>query len=232
MYSAPPIMSLQNVGVSYRRRAGVLRWSRFWALNDISFELFRGETLGVIGRNVVGKSTLLQVMAGIISADKGVIVRNDCSVSLLSLQVGFIPHLTGRENAVLSGMLLGIHRVDIEKAMPEIIEFSGLGEFIDEPVRAYSTGMRARLGFSVSIQINPDVILFDEVLGVGDAEFRKKSNAAMRDKISSDKTVVIVSHDENTLKELCDRVIWVDNQGTNETGGVDDVLLSYQKSFK
>ena len=225
-------MSLQNVGVSYRRRAGVLRWSRFWALNDISFELFRGETLGVIGRNGVGKSTLLQVMAGIISPDKGVIVRNDCSVSLLSLQVGFIPHLTGRENAVLSGMLLGIHRVDIEKAMPEIIEFSGLGEFIDEPVRAYSTGMRARLGFSVSIQINPDVILVDEVLGVGDAEFRKKSNAAMRDKISSDKTVVIVSHDENTLKELCDRVIWVDNQGTNETGGVDDVLLSYQKSFK
>jgi len=225
-------MSLQNVGVSYRRRAGMLRWSRYWALNDISFDLFRGETLGVIGRNGVGKSTLLQVMAGIISPDKGVIVRNDCSVSLLSLQVGFIPHLTGRENAVLSGMLLGIHRVDIEKAMPEIIEFSGLGGFIDEPVRSYSTGMRARLGFSVSIQINPDVILVDEVLGVGDAEFRKKSNVAMRDKISSDKTVVIVSHDENTLKELCDRVIWVDNQGTNETGGVDDVLLSYQKSFK
>ncbi len=225
-------MSLQNVGVSYRRRAGVLRWSRFWALNNISFDLFRGETLGVIGRNGVGKSTLLQVMAGIISPDKGVIVRNDCSVSLLSLQVGFIPHLTGRENAVLSGMLLGIHRVDIEKAMPEIIEFSGLGEFIDEPVRAYSTGMRARLGFSVSIQINPDVILVDEVLGVGDAEFRKKSNAAMRDKISSDKTVVIVSHDESTLKELCDRVIWVDNQGENKTGGVDDVLLSYQNSFK
>jgi len=232
MYNASPIMSLQNVGVSYRRRAGVLRWSRFWALNDISFELFRGETLGVIGRNGVGKSTLLQVMAGIISPDKGVIVRNDCSVSLLSLQVGFIPHLTGRENAILSGMLLGIHRVDIEKAMPEIIEFSGLGEFIDEPVRAYSTGMRARLGFSVSIQINPDVILVDEVLGVGDAEFRKKSNAAMRDKISSDKTVVIVSHDESTLKELCDRVIWVDNQGENKTGGVDDVLLSYQNSFK
>ena len=225
-------MSLQNVGVSYRRRAGILRWSRFWALNDISFELFRGETLGVIGRNGVGKSTLLQVMAGIISPDKGVIVRNDCSVSLLSLQVGFIPHLTGRENAVLSGMLLGIHRVDIEKAMPEIIDFSGLGEFIDEPVRAYSTGMRARLGFSVSIQINPDVILVDEVLGVGDTEFRKKSNAAMRDKISSDKTVVIVSHDESTLKELCDRVIWVGNQGTNEIGGVDDVLLSYQSSFK
>lgn len=219
------------MGVSYRRRAGMLRWSRFWALNDISFDLYRGETLGVIGRNGVGKSTLLQVMAGIISPDKGVIVRNDCTVSLLSLQVGFIPHLTGRENAVLSGMLLGIHRIDIEKAMPEIIEFSGLGEFIDEPVRAYSTGMRARLGFSVSIQIDPDVILVDEVLGVGDADFRKKSNAAMRDKISSDKTVVIVSHDEGTLKELCDRVIWVDNKGANETGGVDDVLLSYQKSF-
>lgn len=232
MYSASPIMSLQNVGVSYRRRAGMLRWSRFWALNDISFDLYRGETLGVIGRNGVGKSTLLQVMAGIISPDKGTIVRNDCSVSLLSLQVGFIPHLTGRENAVLSGMLLGIHRIDIEKAMPEIIKFSGLGEFIDEPVRAYSTGMRARLGFSVSIQIDPDVILVDEVLGVGDAEFRKKSNAAMRDKISSDKTVVIVSHDEGTLKELCDRVIWVDNKGTNETGDADDVLHAYQKSFK
>lgn len=224
-------MSLNGVGVSYRRRAGVLRWNRYWALNNVTFDLFRGETLGVIGRNGAGKSTLLRIMAGIISPDRGEITRNNCTASLLSLQVGFIPHLTGRENAILSGMLLGMHREVIEKAMPEIIDFSGLADFIDQPVRTYSTGMSARLGFSVSIQINPDVILVDEVLGVGDAEFRAKSSQAMREKISSDKTVVIVSHDETTLKNLCDRVIWVTGDGKSEFGQVDDVLSSYKKSF-
>nr|WP_223253214.1 ABC transporter ATP-binding protein [Cycloclasticus zancles] len=219
------------MGVSYRRRAGVLRWNKYWALNDITFDLYKGETLGIIGRNGAGKSTLLQVLAGIISPDKGVITHNESTVSLLSLQVGFLPHITGRENAILSGMLLGINKSEIEKAMPKIIEFSGLGEFIDQPVNSYSTGMRARLGFSVANQMDPDVILVDEVLGVGDVEFKKKSAAAMREKISSNKTVVIVSHDEKTLKDLCDRILWVDRKGMCVEGGIDDVLISYNQSY-
>lgn len=231
MYNSEPIISLKNVGVSYRRRAGVLRWNKYWALNDITFDLYKGETLGIIGRNGAGKSTLLQVLAGIISPDKGVITHNESTVSLLSLQVGFLPHITGRENAILSGMLLGINKSDIEKAMPKIIEFSGLGEFIDQPVNSYSTGMRARLGFSVANQMDPDVILVDEVLGVGDVEFKKKSAAAMREKISSNKTVVIVSHDEKTLKDLCDRILWVDRKGMCVEGGIDDVLISYNQSY-
>ncbi|AGS38787.1 Teichoic-acid-transporting ATPase [Cycloclasticus zancles 78-ME] len=231
MYNSEPIISLKNVGVSYRRRAGVLRWNKYWALNDITFDLYKGETLGIIGRNGAGKSTLLQVLAGIISPDKGVITHNESTVSLLSLQVGFLPHITGRENAILSGMLLGINKSEIEKAMPKIIEFSGLGEFIDQPVNSYSTGMRARLGFSVANQMDPDVILVDEVLGVGDVEFKKKSAAAMREKISSNKTVVIVSHDEKTLKDLCDRILWVDRKGMCVEGGIDDVLISYNQSY-
>lgn len=231
MVMEDPIMSLKNVSVSYRRRSGFLRWSRYWALEDVSFNLYHGETLGVVGKNGAGKSTLLRVMAGIIAADRGVIDRGGCTVSLLSLQVGFIPHLSGRQNAILSGMLLGMSRKYVEKKMNQIIAFSGLEDFIDEPVRTYSTGMCARLGFSVSIQMDPDVILVDEVLGVGDAEFREKSSKALREKISSNKTVVIVSHDEGTLRELCDRVLWIDGKENNNVGDVDSVLASYNSSY-
>lgn len=224
-------MSLRNVAVSYRRRSGLMRWSKYWALNDVSFDLFHGETLGIVGRNGAGKSTLLRILAGIISPDRGDLVNYGCSVTLQSLRVGFIPHLTGRENAILSGMLLGLHRSYVEERMAAIIEFSGLEEFIDQPVKMYSTGMQARLGFSVSIQMDPDVILVDEVLGVGDVEFREKSSAAMKEKISSNKTVVIVSHDENMLKELCDRVIWIDKGISRTEADVESALSMYKQSF-
>ena len=226
-----PVMSLRDVAVSYRRRAGVMRWSRYWALNNVSFDLFKGETLGVIGRNGAGKSTLLRVLAGIISPDRGELINYGCSVTLQSLRVGFIPHLTGRENAILSGMLLGLHRSYVEERMDKIIEFSGLEDFIDQPVKMYSTGMQARLGFSVSIQMDPDIILVDEVLGVGDVEFRQKSSEAMREKISSNKTVVIVSHDENMLKEICDRVLWIDKGVSKAGSDVDSSLSLYKQSY-
>lgn len=158
---------------------------KFWALKDISFDIFHGETLGVIGRNGVGKSTLLCLIAGIIDPDMGTVFRaENCHASLLSLQVGFVPQLTGRENAVLSGILLGMHRETIESRMEEIIAFSELDEFIDQPIYTYSTGMRARLGFSVAFQTDPDILLVDEVLGVGDADFREKILARHAPKIS------------------------------------------------
>ena len=222
-----PVLSLRNVAVSYRRRAGMLRWNNYWALKDVSFDLYHGETLAVIGRNGAGKSTLLRVLADIIAPDRGTVRRNGCSVSLLSLRVGFIPHLTGRENAMLSGMLMGLQRREVERMMEAIIEFSELGEFIDQPVRTYSSGMNARLGFSVAVQADPDILLIDEMLGVGDIEFRKKSTEVLREKIKSDKTVVLVTHTPQTVKELCDRAVWIDQGVTRAEGNRDEVLDQY-----
>ena len=222
-----PVLSLRNIAVSYRRRAGMLRWNKYWALKDVSFDLYHGETLAVIGRNGAGKSTLLRVLGDIIKPDRGLIHNNGCSVSLLSLRVGFIPHLTGRENAILSGMLMGFRRREVEKMMDAIIDFSDLEGFIDEPVRTYSAGMNARLGFSIALQSDPDILLIDEVLGVGDVEFRKKSTAALREKIKSDKTVVLVSHMPETVRQLCDRAVWIDGGVTRAEGGRDEVLEQY-----
>jgi lipopolysaccharide transport system ATP-binding protein len=224
------VVSLKNIAVSYRRRAGTLRWDKYWALNDVSFDVFHGETLGIVGHNGAGKSTLLRVLAGIIAPDRGEIQKNGHSVSLLSLQAGFIPHLSGKENAVLSGMLLGLHRKDIEKKMRDIVLFSELGDFIEEPVRSYSLGMKARLGFAIAFQTDPDVLLVDEVLGVGDMQFRKKSSEAMRKKIQSDKTVVLVSHNADMIRELCDRVVWIEDGKSCLEGDPGLILAHYLKN--
>lgn len=227
-----PILSLSNVGVGYWRRAGMFRRQQFWALNDVSFDLHHGETLGIIGRNGAGKSTLLRLLAGIIAPDKGEFINIGLNASLLSLQVGFVPYLTGRENAILSGIMLGMYRQQVEDQLGDIISFSELEEFIDQPVRSYSVGMRARLGFAVSFLADPDILLLDEVLGVGDAEFRKKSTAAMREKISSDKTIVLVSHNETTIRNLCDKAVWIEDGITRAYGSTKDVFREYSAALK
>jgi lipopolysaccharide transport system ATP-binding protein len=226
------IIELKNVGVRYRRKAGFMRSNAFWALHDVSFDLRHGETLGVIGRNGAGKSTLLRLLAGILAPDTGSILRKTDRVSLLALQAGFIPALTGRENAVLSGILLGMSRAGVEARMDDMVRFAELEQFIDEPVRTYSSGMRARLGFTVAFQADPDVLLIDEVLGIGDASFKEKSSAAMREKIASDKTVVIVTHHPETILDLCDRVVWVEKGVTVEIGEPAGVAEHYQQSLR
>jgi lipopolysaccharide transport system ATP-binding protein len=230
--SGDTIIELKNVGVRYRRKAGFMRSNAFWALHDVSFDLRHGETLGVIGRNGAGKSTLLRLLAGILAPDTGSILHKTDKVSLLALQAGFIPALTGRENAVLSGILLGMQRAEVEARMDEMVRFAELEQFIDEPVRTYSSGMRARLGFTVAFQADPDVLLIDEVLGIGDASFKEKSSAAMREKIASDKTVVIVTHHPETILDLCDRVAWVNQGVTVEVGEPHQVVDNYQRSLK
>ncbi len=230
--SGPTIIELKNVGVRYRRKAGFMRSSAFWALHDVSFDLKHGETLGVIGRNGAGKSTLLRLLAGILAPDTGQVLRQTERVSLLALQAGFIPALTGRQNAVLSGILLGLSKAEVEARMDEMVRFAELEQFIDEPVRTYSSGMRARLGFTVAFQANPDVLLVDEVLGTGDASFREKSSAAMRAKIASDKTVVIVTHYPETILDLCDRVVWVEKGVTVEIGEPSAVVERYLQSIR
>ena len=146
----------------------------FWALKDVSFDLYPGESLGVVGRNGCGKSTLLKILAGITRPDKGSISGEPLSATLLALQLGFLPYLTGRENAMLSGMMLGLTRSGIAERIEAIAEFAELGDFFDEPIAEYSAGMRARLGFAVAFQLDPDILLIDEVLGVGDAQFRER----------------------------------------------------------
>lgn len=221
------LISLQNVSMSYTVRAGVFGWSKYTPLNNISFDLHRGETVGIIGRNGAGKSTLLRLIAGILEPDEGHIVNRGARVSLLSLGVGFVPHLSGRENAMLSGMLLGLRRAEIARRMNAIREFSGIEDFFDQPLRTYSSGMKARLGFSVAIQVDPDVLLIDEVLGVGDEEFRIKSTAEMKRLIKSDKTVVLVSHSLPMVKELCDSVVWIDGGIVKGAGDTEAILKLY-----
>ena len=222
------LISLQNVSLSYTIRTGMFGWSKYTPLNDISFDIHRGETVGIIGRNGAGKSTLLRLIAGILEPDGGCIVNHGARVSLLALGVGFVPHLTGRQNAMLSGMLLGLRRNEMAQRMDAIRGFSDLGDFFDQPLHTYSSGMRARLGFSVAIQVDSDILLIDEVLGVGDEEFRIKSTAEMKRLIKSDKTVVLVSHNLSVIKELCDRVVWIDDMGISKTGDTEMTLKLYQ----
>jgi lipopolysaccharide transport system ATP-binding protein len=222
------VISLRNVGVTYRIRKRMFRTLGLEALRDVSFDLRRGETLGLIGRNGAGKSTLLRVIGGLIQPDRGEVVNRGASVSLLSLNLGFDPNLNGVDNVILSALLLGIGKREALGRLDEIIEFSELGTFIREPVRTYSSGMRARLGFSIAITLSPDVLLIDEVLGVGDIHFRKKSNAALRSKIGSEQTVVLVSHSSEQIKALCDRVVWVENGVTYRVGDAGEIMAEYE----
>jgi lipopolysaccharide transport system ATP-binding protein len=229
------LISLQNVGVYYWLRNGFLRRQRFAALKDISFDLFQGESLGIIGRNGAGKTTLLRLLGGITQPDRGTLVNNGYKTSLLSLQVGFDPQLSGLYNAIISGMFLGFTRAQVKARLYEIVSFAELEEFIDQPVRTYSAGMKARLGFSVAFHLDPDVFLIDEVLAVGDADFRKKSLAVMQKKILSDKTIVLVSHSAGTIRQLCTRAVWIEEGVTRMEGDTESVIEAYEAflgSFK
>jgi lipopolysaccharide transport system ATP-binding protein len=227
IHDSSPALHFDSVGVKYKKTLKIFHNPSNWALRNVSFDVFHGETLGIIGRNGSGKSTLMKLMAGIINPDEGIKSAAVSSVQLLSLQVGFLGHLSGRENAILSGMLLGMRKKDVTSCMDQIIEFSELGEQIDDPVRTYSTGMRARLGFAVANQTNPDILLVDEALGVGDAKFREKSKAVMSARIDSDKTVVMVSHNEETIKQFCDRVIWLESGEIKKIGDAESVVNAY-----
>lgn len=225
--TAEPVLRLENVGVSYQRRKGMFRRERFWALKDVSFSLYHGESLGIVGRNGAGKSTLLKVLAGIINPDRGRIVRTELRADLLSLRLGFSPHLNGRENAVLSGMLMGHSRAQMQAALGEIMAFAELEDFMDQPLQTYSMGMKARLGFAVAFYSDPDILLIDEALGVGDAAFRKKSTTLMRQRIRSDKTVVVVSHSASIIRQLCNRVVWIERGVTKQVDTTEAVLANY-----
>lgn len=228
-----PLLSLDQVGLAFRPGGLSLRRREpFWVLKDVTFTLYSGETLGVIGRNAAGKSTLLRLLAGILAHDRGTFINQGHTTALLSLQTGFVPYLTGRQNAILSGILLGLRRREVEARMDAIIDFSELGDFIDEPLSNYSSGMRARLGFAVAYQVEPDILLIDETLGVGDEAFLAKSTEAMHARIRSDKTIVLVSHNPGTIRKLCDRAIWLEEGVTLAAGPVDEVAKAYHEELQ
>ena len=201
---------------------------RFVAVKGISFYVREGEILGIIGKNGSGKSTTLNALAGIFSPDSGSIDLNGHSISLLSIGVGFIREMTGRENITLSGMLLGFTEEQVKAKEQEIIDFAEIGEFIDMPVRTYSSGMYSKLAFSITAILEKDIMLIDEVLSVGDQKFKKKSYEKMKSLISNkDRTVVIVSHSIETLKQLCDTVMWMHEGQIKRIGDPDEVLDEY-----
>lgn len=202
----------------------------FEAVKGVSFEVEKGGILGIIGKNGSGKSTLLRSIAGVFSPNEGVIDLHDHSVSLMALGVGFKPLLTGRANIMLSGLLLGFSEKEIKEKTEEIIEFAELGDFIDKPVRTYSSGMNSKLAFAITAMLETDIMLVDEVLSVGDERFRKKSLAKMKELISDkDRTVIIVSHSIETLKELCDQVMWMHDGEIREVGEPEVVLDHYRE---
>ena len=228
MPTESPIIALRSVGVCYRSSGGLIRQAKeYWALSDVTFEVNPGETIGVIGKNGSGKTTLLKAIAGIIEPDRGSIDRGDINLSMLSLQVGFLLHLSGRENAILGGMLLGLDRRAAQRQVPHIEAFADLGDQIDDPLATYSAGMRARLGFSTAYYSAADVLLIDEVLGVGDEDFRTKSVAAIKELIKSNRTVILASHNLPTIRELCDRVVWIENGKTRAAAATAEVLEQY-----
>jgi lipopolysaccharide transport system ATP-binding protein len=206
-----------------------MRNNRFEALKDISFKVRKGETLGIIGRNGAGKSTILGLIAGVLKPSSGKIIVNGRILPLLELGGGFHHELTGRENIMLNGVLLGLTKSEVVRKMNEIIEFSELGEFIDQPIRVYSSGMLARLGFSVVAHLDPEILLIDEILAVGDLEFQKKCIDKMMSFKKSGVTIVFVSHSLLEVKKICDRVMWIDNHSAKMIGKPEEVIIQYSK---
>ncbi len=202
----------------------------FHALKDISLDVKKGEILGIIGKNGSGKSTLVNTVGGIFAPDSGTVDLNGNSVSLLSIGVGFQKDMSGRENIILNGLLLGFPEQTIREKMDAIIEFSELGSFIDKPVKTYSKGMYSKLAFSVTAFLETDIILIDEVLSVGDEHFKKKSSAKMKELISDEnRTVLIVSHSISTLRKLCTKMLWLHEGRIKMLGDTNEVLTAYEQ---
>ena len=240
-----PLIEFHNVGIWFRlhnrkstlRRAvigGLHRKLRggskkrvLWALQNISLQFREGQSIGIVGHNGAGKSTLCLALAQILTPDEGkAIIRGKVS-PLLTLGAGFNNEISGRANILLHAAFLGIPRDVISAKIPEIIEFFELGDFIDEPVRTYSRGMRTRLGFAVATELDPDILILDEVLAVGDQQFRAKSGARMQQMMDRSRLIVIVSHSTLLLRQICSHALWLDHGEMKQFGEADEVLTAY-----
>jgi ABC-type polysaccharide/polyol phosphate transport system ATPase subunit len=236
-----PLIEFQNVSKSFPHSTGrqllrthIARWfgrvhqEPFCALRNVSFQLADGESLAIVGPNGAGKSTLLSLAAGLTLPDQGKVSVRGRIAPLLALGAGFHPDLTGAENLVLNAALLGLSKRETNRLFDRIVEFSGIGEFIDDPLRTYSSGMILRLAFSIAIQCEPDILLIDEVLSVGDASFQEKSKDALASFRRAGKSMLFVSHYAFAVRDMCDRAIWIDHGAVMMDGRIDEVLEAYQ----
>jgi ABC-type polysaccharide/polyol phosphate transport system ATPase subunit len=204
-----------------------LRNGEFWAVNDVSFEVKRGETLGIIGANGSGKTTLLKLLNGIFMPDKGKIEIRGRVGALIEVGAGFHPILTGRENIYINGAILGMSKKEVDKKFDQIVDFANIGDFIDLPVKHYSSGMYVRLGFAVAVHCEPDILLIDEVLAVGDEGFRRKCMSKLNEFKSTEKAIVLISHSMELIQGYCSRVMWINKGVVKEIGDAGNVIDSY-----
>ena len=221
-------MRLSGVSVEYSDYRFFSAADNVVALRDVSLDVRRGDKLGVIGPNGAGKSTLLRVMAGVLTPNGGVVDSEGMSSALLSLNAGFDGELSGVHNIVLHGMLMGLSHREAVARVPAVTEMSGLGDAIHRRVSTYSTGMRGRLCFSTAINLDPDILLLDEVFSVGDQEFREKSQKIMLDRFTPDKAIVYVAHSVNMIRRVCEQAVWLDQGTVRARGDVDEIVAAYQ----
>lgn len=205
-----------------------IKQTDFWALKNVSFDVERGEVIGIIGRNGSGKSTLLKIISGILKPTCGQVVCNGNIVPMLELGSGFDADLTGRENVFLNGAILGYSEEFLKEKYQEIVEFSELGDFIEIPVRNYSSGMMMRLAFSVATVVNPQILIVDEILAVGDESFQAKSRARMKELMNGGATVLFVSHSMSQIRMMCNRVVWLDEHKVKMIGETNEVCAQYK----
>jgi lipopolysaccharide transport system ATP-binding protein len=230
-FSKLRVRSLQEIFVNILNREARRR-RHFWALKDVSFSIKAGETVGILGPNGSGKSTILKLISRIIDPTKGTITVSGRLSALLELGAGFHPDLTGRENIYLNGSILGLDRRVMKQKLDSIIEFADIGEFIDVPIHNYSSGMQMRLGFSVAVHVEPEIILVDEVLAVGDYSFQLKCLERIRQMQQERVTILFVSHDFEAVRRLCTRALWLDEGRLCAQGEVDEVLGQMRERYR
>lgn len=209
---------------------GKIKYEEFWALKNVSFEVERGEVVGIIGHNGAGKSTLLKVISGILKPTGGSLEVHGNVVPMLELGSGFDHDLTGRENIFLNGSILGYSEKYLKEKYEQIVEFSELGKFIDVPIRNYSSGMLMRLAFSIATVVQPEILIVDEILAVGDAAFQEKSKTRMLELMGGGTTVLFVSHSLEQIREMCDRVIWLEHGQVKAIGATKEICDAYEAS--
>ena len=209
---------------------GKIKYEEFWALKNVSFHVEKGDVVGLIGHNGAGKSTMLKVISGILKPTEGSVTVGGNVVPMLELGSGFDHDLTGRENIFLNGAILGYPEKYLKEKYDEIVEFSELGKFIDVPIRNYSSGMLMRLAFSIATVVNPEILIVDEILAVGDAAFQEKSKARMKELMGGGTTVLFVSHSLDQIREMCNKVVWIEHGQVRMSGDAQTVCDAYQNS--
>jgi lipopolysaccharide transport system ATP-binding protein len=224
------LLTFEHVGLAYRRALNPFE-SKNWVLKELNFEVYRGEVLGVIGRNGAGKSTLLRLLADIIAPNKGRIKRASSTRSqLLTLSLGFNDKLSGSDNTIMSLVTQGKTIREAKKLLKKVVDFAEIEHLMEHPVSTYSSGERSRLGFSIALQATPEILLLDEMLGVGDQNFKKKSTKALKERVDSDQTAVLVSHSAQTIREYCNRVLWIEDGEMKMLGDTESVINAYEKT--